>query len=435
MERWADHQVGGFMLRNSVDIDELKNRQSFPKNNYFCYKWRIKDHFNRSIDRQKFHLNAMGAGNDVSLMNDRILQLYKSSFGSSRKDLVVGLAQEAMNFLDRRRSQQKKAQQNERALSDSTRQLVDYVFNILLAFSAELNSLMGLSELFITASEPEGRKVSSSKESLTHILQAGFSTNLYRLVIDGRLDGINFYIVPADTMLALQEITLNYNPIEKWHSKLYPNGDVYWFTGDTLMQDDMAEIICAELLRALIQATEERLMPPEQYVEQTFGKHDNNLYELAAPAPWEVDLQRRRGDQKNTETKPEQGDTAPCTHTDRNWQTQTARGIQALPKDLAEANSFSTPGLAEAIGLMTGEIDIIEQGWHPLTNASTADETQSASAAVAALIDLRKAEGTIEPVTQYGRKPRKRAPKTAQKAAKSENNVILTKAKSRKRKA
>lgn len=420
------------MLRNSVDIDELKNRQSFPKNNYFCYKWRIKDHFNRSIDRQKFHLNAMGAGNDVSLMNDRILQLYKSSFGSSRKDLVVGLAQEAMNFLDRRRSQQKRAQQNERALSDSTRQLVDYVFNILLAFSAELNSLMGLSELFITAAEPEGKKVSSSKESLTHILQAGFSTNLYRLVIDGRLDGINFYIVPADTMLALQEITLNYNPIEKWHSKLYPNGDVYWFTGDTLMQDDMAEIICAELLRALIQATEERLMPPEQYVEQIFGKHDNNLYELAAPAPWEVDLQRRRGETQKTETTQQQADA--CPQADRNWQTQTARGIQALPKDLAEANSFSTPGLAEAIGLMTGEIDIIEQGWHPLERTSTEEETNSASAVVAALIDLRKAEGTLEPVTQYGRKPRKTAPKTAQKNAKSENNAT-TKAKSRKRKA
>ncbi len=49
------------MLRNSVDLEELKNRRSFPKNNYFCYKWRIKDHFNRSIDRQIFHLRALGA--------------------------------------------------------------------------------------------------------------------------------------------------------------------------------------------------------------------------------------------------------------------------------------------------------------------------------------------------------------------------------------
>ncbi|HMX44985.1 MAG TPA: hypothetical protein PKC93_03500, partial [Candidatus Obscuribacter sp.] len=98
------------MLRNSVDLEELKNRRSFPKNNYFCYKWRIKDHFNRSIDRQIFHLRALGASNDVSLMNDRIMQLYKSSFGSSRKDLIVDLARDAMSFLDRRRSDQKRQQ-------------------------------------------------------------------------------------------------------------------------------------------------------------------------------------------------------------------------------------------------------------------------------------------------------------------------------------
>jgi hypothetical protein len=83
---------------------------------------------------------------------------------------------------------------------------VHHIFNVLLAFSAELNSLMGLSELFITACEPEAKKVGSAKEALTHVVQAGFSTNLYRLVIDGRLDCINFYIVPADTLLALQDI-------------------------------------------------------------------------------------------------------------------------------------------------------------------------------------------------------------------------------------
>lgn len=139
------------MLRNSVDLEELKNRRSFPKNNYFCYKWRIKDHFNRSIDRQIFHLRALGASNDVSLVNDRIMQLYKSSFGSSRKDLIVDLARDAMSFLDRRRSDQKRQQAKELRLSTATIELVQYASNVLLGFSTELNSLMGLSELFITA--------------------------------------------------------------------------------------------------------------------------------------------------------------------------------------------------------------------------------------------------------------------------------------------
>jgi hypothetical protein len=336
------------MLRNSVDIVELKNRQTFPKNNYFCYRWRIKDHFNRSIDRQQFHLNAMGAGNDVSLMNDRIMQLYKSSFGSSRKDLIVGLAQEAMTFLERRRSQQKRSQECERALADSTISLVQHVFNVLLAFSAELNSLMGLSELFITPSEPDVKKVSNHKETLTHVVQAGFSTNLYRLVVDGRLDCINFYIVPSDTMLSLQEITLNYNPVEKWNSKLYPAGDVYWFAGESLMEDDMVEVICAQLLSALIQTTEERLMPPEQFTEP----QSYNLFELAAPAPWEVDMQRlRTGNEATPEPFQARQYSTNSNKTDvADWQTQTARGVDSL----ITLEQFATPGLAEEIGLLTG---------------------------------------------------------------------------------
>lgn len=345
------------MLRNSVDINELKNRQSFPKNNYFCYKWRIKDHFTRSIDRRQYELHTMGAGNDVSLMNDRILQLYKASFGISRKDLIVGLAQDAMNFLDRRRGQQKRAQQCERALAESTLSLVHHVFNVLLAFSAELNSLMGLSELFITAAEPEAKKVGSAKEALTHVVQAGFSTNLYRLVIDGRLDCINFYIVPADTLLALQDITLNFNPLEKWHSKLYPSGEVYWFAGDSLIQDDMVEIICSELLRALIQATEERLMPPEQYVE-----HETHLFELAAPAPWEVDMQRVRGGSEpeavsagKESSKNQQAAVCSESCADSGWQSQTGRGLPSLGSlSSGQNNPFCTPGLAEEMGLMTG---------------------------------------------------------------------------------
>lgn len=277
------------MLRNSVDLEELKNRRSFPKNNYFCYKWRIKDHFNRSIDRQIFHLRALGASNDVSLMNDRIMQLYKSSFGSSRKDLIVDLARDAMSFLDRRRSDQKRQQAKELRLSTATIELVQYASNVLLGFSTELNSLMGLSELFITASEPEAKKLGACGEGITHVVQAGFSTNSFRLVIEGRLECINFYLVPADSLLTLNEIAMNYEPLEKWRSLIGDTGAVQWYSGGQAIAEDMVEVICSELLRALLAATQERLMPELESVAA-----DESFFELSAPAPWELDLACRK---------------------------------------------------------------------------------------------------------------------------------------------
>jgi hypothetical protein len=277
------------MLRNSVDLDELKNRQTFPKNNYFCYKWRIKDHFNRSIDRQQFHLNSLGANNDKSLMNDRIMQLYKSSFGTSRKDLIVDLAQEAMSFLEKRRTEKKRAEQTELMLSQATTSMVDFASNILLGFSTELNSLMGLSELFITAAEPESKKLGAGTDGgITHVVQSSFSTHTFRLAIEGRLEVINFYLVPADTMLTLNEIARHYEPLERWRSTIESNNAVTWHNDEGVVTRDVAEVICAELLRYLIAATQERLAPAEQKESA-----DEFFFEMSAPAPWEVEIASR----------------------------------------------------------------------------------------------------------------------------------------------
>lgn len=305
------------MLRNSVDLDELKNRQTFPKNNYFCYKWRIKDHFNRSIDRQQFHLNSLGANNDKSLMNDRIMQLYKSSFGTSRKDLIVDLAQEAMSFLEKRRTEKKRAEETEMMLSQATTSMVDFASNILLGFSTELNSLMGLSELFITAAEPESKKLGAGTDGgITHVVQSSFSTHTFRLAIEGRLEVINFYLVPADTMLTLNEIARHYEPLERWRSTIEANSAVTWHNDEGVVTRDVAEVICAELLRYLIAATQERLAPTEQKESA-----DEFFFEMSAPAPWEVDIATRSsvegssgasGSASNLSTSSTSGSNAPA---------------------------------------------------------------------------------------------------------------------------
>lgn len=397
------------MLRNSVDLDELKNRQTYPKNNFFCYKWRIKDHFNRSIDRQMFHLKSLGASNDISLMNDRIMQLYKSSFGSSRKDLIVDLAQEAMGFLDKRRSQQKRVQAKEMVLSQATIELVQYAANVLLGFCTELNSLMGLSELFITAAEPEARKLGMGTEGgITHVVQAGFSTASFRLVVEGRLECINFYLVPADTLLTLNEIALNYEPLEKWRSHVAPTGDVYWTTSEEPIAEDMVEVICAELMRALISATQERLMPME-VIEQD----DEALFELCAPAPWEADVARRvsdscqnvaQGVQYTAQSQPAQtfvqNDIGTASATYPSLAAMTAAQSQGIanaqPKPVAPAAPaapapFSNPSMVEELGLMT------------LTDLPAVGRAHSVPAEKAAAAPAVTACGTYKNVeTQYG---------------------------------
>lgn len=271
------------MLRNTVDqTQEITNRQRFPKNNSFCYRWRILDDFSRSIDRQMFHLKVAGAGNHRSLLADKILQLYKGRYHGTRQDLIVELAQDAMKFLEKRRFENHKLSKAEVMLSKATTELMDRVFNTLLAFSTELNSLLGLSELFMTATEPEVKKRSNNSEtSIAVSVQAHLSTSLYRLVIEGKTDSISFYVIPSDNILALPEISLHYEAIAVWRPQITAQGQVYWLSTAGILTEEMVDVSCAELLRKLLETTQERLAPSER-----LGREENCGFDLLEVDPW-----------------------------------------------------------------------------------------------------------------------------------------------------
>lgn len=271
------------MLRNAPDFNEVINRQKFPKNNYFCYRWRILDHFSSSIDRQKFHLSVQGADNHRSLLSDKVLQLYKARYHGNRQDLIVDLARDAKKFLDRRRNENSKLSKVEVILSKAMKDLMNRAFTTLLAFSTELNSLLGLSELFIAVTEPEVKKRSNKHEtSIAVYVQAHLSTSLFRLVLDGRQETMSFYIIPSDNILALGELAERYNPIGQWHAKFDEQGRVYWMSDSGILTEEMLEVACAELLRALLSTTQEALAPHGDE-----GEERNANYDLLEKDPWE----------------------------------------------------------------------------------------------------------------------------------------------------
>ncbi len=245
------------MLRNTVDVQEIRNRQKYPKNNSFAYRWRILDNFSRSIDRQMYHLNLPTTGNHRTLMNDKIMQLYRGRFQGSRTDLIAELAQNAMQFLQNRRHDLINSSNRETTLSRASKTLVDRCYNTLFGFSAELNATLGMSELFITSSEPEVKKYGRGSSIAT---QANLSTSLYRLVIEGTQEQIAFYLLPADTILANNN-HLQYDPIAVWNAQFGSVGHVIWTAEEDVLTDDMVDVACADFLRHLIATTQEYLLP------------------------------------------------------------------------------------------------------------------------------------------------------------------------------
>lgn len=264
-------------MRNN-ELTEVTNRQKFPKNNYFCYRWRILDYFSTSADRQKHEQDLQIGGKDRSLLSDKILQLHKARYQGSRQDLIADLAQDAMQFLDRRRKETRKTTEENILFAKAIRDLMQRTFKTLLAFSTELNTLLGLSELFITSSEPEVAGRINDDGSMAYV-QCSLSTTLFRLLVDGRNDTIAFYLLPTDNIGALTDLK-PYTPVVEWKANVNSQKGVFWVSETGALTGEMLEVACAELLRLLIGATQEMLAPNNERDER------NANFDLLENDPW-----------------------------------------------------------------------------------------------------------------------------------------------------
>lgn len=264
-------------MRNN-ELTEVTNRQKFPKNNYFCYRWRILDYFSTSADRQKHEQDLQVGGKDRSLLSDKILQLHKARYQGSRQGLIADLAQDAMQFLDRRRKETRKTTEENILFAKAIRDLMQRTFKTLLAFSTELNTLLGLSELFITSSEPEVAGRIKEDGSMAYV-QCSLSTTLFRLLVDGRNDTMAFYLLPTDNIGALTDLS-PYSPVVEWKAQVNSAKGLFWVSETGALTGEMLEVACAELLRLLIGATQEMLSPDKK------AQKSNANYDLLEVDPW-----------------------------------------------------------------------------------------------------------------------------------------------------
>lgn len=328
------------MLRDLVSRDQVANRQNFPKNNYFCYKWRVKDNFNRSIDRQMFHLSVHGADNHKSLMSHKVLQLHKSRFKGNRRDMVVNLAQDAMEFLDQRRMEHSVHSKEQVIYSTAMTDMVDLCFNLLLSCATELNTILGLSELFITATEPNLEVRDKTKETVCSYTQCRFSTSLFSLVMEGRREKINFYIVPSEELISIDEVGLQYDSITKWTATMDKNNEAVWMNQGMELNDDVLEVCAIQLLSQLIEKTKERLSP---IAEQDSKNQEFALFE---EDPW-------------------QKENNGYTSTSQDMQTATSTSISAIGGNTAE----HYPSINES------QFEIVEQNTLELQTLETVSTT------------------------------------------------------------
>jgi hypothetical protein len=264
--------------------DMLRHATKYPKNNYFCYRWRVVDNFSKSIDREQYHQQLFGGEYYQSLQNERILALYKMTYHRRKNDFLSKLTQDARSFLDGRRTALAQAVREESAFTKSMATQVDSIFNILLSCSIELNTVLGFSELFVAATEPEVQTYTSGGQTKVRSLHCRFSTNSHSLVLHGRKNRIDVFVLPVEDLLGAknpgedhepmavciaettgEDVVWNvdivtkecegpYAPVKRTHKK-------YKLTEETM------ETLCHFALKELIESTQMMLSMPSQQTE------------------------------------------------------------------------------------------------------------------------------------------------------------------------
>ncbi len=185
----------------------------FPKNNRFCYRWRVVDNFNKSIERDMFEQHLNGGSYYKSLQNEHILALYKMTYTRRKNDFISQLTQDAMSFLTDRRTALSQAVREETFYTKSMASIVDHLFNVLLSCSIEMNTVLGFSELFIAATEPEVQTYTSNGESKIRSLYCRFSTSIFSIVIYGHKNRVEMYVVPIEDLFGNKELAGGHEPI------------------------------------------------------------------------------------------------------------------------------------------------------------------------------------------------------------------------------
>jgi hypothetical protein len=237
----------------AVKARAVQNASKFPKNNYFCYRWRIVDEFNRTIDRDLHNARVFGGDFHQSLVNQRVLSTFKTTKLKYNQNFMQQITDDALEFLENRKRKASEANELETIFAKSGAAVLQGLFDILLSCSIEFNTRLGFSELFIASMEPEMMTFTTPTMKTTS-LRARFSTSSFSLVMNGYKNELKFFILPVEDLMGLSSMGYGREAFLSIKGEVTDEG-VIWSTTNGMLTEDEAERICLDAMKRLVEQT------------------------------------------------------------------------------------------------------------------------------------------------------------------------------------
>jgi len=212
---------------------------------------------------ESVHFHAMQQSDQLNNVAQQVLVYHESDTGAnSGTDWMSRLKEESMHFLAEQRGVQLQQLYREAAYKKGVEVLVDKIYGLLQRYAFEFNQIAGGTELHVSGTisgdVTEATKVNRMREieETETFFRARFSTKLFSLVVRGKDDHIDFYLIPTTRVMAQSAVESEYKPISTLQVRITEQG-MMWRMADAIPPVDSLDKLCMWLFTTLIEETKE----------------------------------------------------------------------------------------------------------------------------------------------------------------------------------
>ncbi len=217
----------------------------------------------RSIDKQGFETTGdVSADEREAALSQQILVYHESQNAETGNDWMYKLKEDSMQYLAEKRGINLQQIYRESIYKKGIETLIDKIYGLLQRYQFEFNQVAGGTELHVSGTisgdvteVTRFNKMREAEETKTYF-RARISTRSHSLVLRGKDDCIDFYLIPVNKVMALSKSEVDYRPLTRIQVKISELG-MMWRMADGNPPVDSLDELCMWLFSALIQVTKE----------------------------------------------------------------------------------------------------------------------------------------------------------------------------------
>jgi hypothetical protein len=242
------------------------------KESHFGKRWGVATGFQKQFSREDYKFDDVAQTAPTRQLRDQILTAYQNQPKEESRLFVNRLRDESLSFLAQRRGVRMQQMQRLARLNESMTIVVRRVFDVLECFALELNCYVGCTELQTALTRPqhvrEVTRFSKSRQPLEIVafFRARLASPSWSLVIRGRDDRIEFFLIPVGKVMGLSKSEASYEPVAVLAAQI-KDDQVDWSLDNKPFSSDIEQELCMALFSKLIDATKQQLESDAMWIE------------------------------------------------------------------------------------------------------------------------------------------------------------------------